>query len=303
LKTIFVLLFIILLPFWSCSPNRYQVTGQPGRIISLSPHITEILYALGQQQKIIAVTDFCTYPPQAKKKEKIGGLFNPNMEKIIALKPELLIGTPANAQLADKLSNWHFKFILLPNDRISDVYSTIDSLGKILNCKTKSDHLKALLKDSLSYYADLAVNNSKHAPKALLVIGRQQGSTRNIMAAGCNNFINTIWEMCGGKNAFPDLPAPYAQVSREALINRQPDIIIEFKFKEKWNANKNRKNYKEWQALTLIKAVKYKQIYVLTGNYTIIPGPRLYLLARDFSQIINRYHQQFSESFARRALK
>lgn len=265
------------------------------RIISLSPHLTEMVYALHQEEKLIAVTDFCLYPPQAQTKEKIGGFLNPNLEKLIALKPDLLIGTPAAADLAARLRAQQIRTILLPNDTADDVFTTIDSLGRILGCRSQADSLKTLLLDSLNNYTKQAADNFHIHPTAVLVIGRDAGVTRNITVCGPGTFITSIWELAGGQNAFADLPSKYAQVSREALLTRNPQIIIEFKFNEIWNDQKDTLNIQEWQDLASIMAVERKQIYALSGNYTLIPGPRLYLLAKDFYKIIKHYHSMTSE--------
>ena len=95
----------------------------------------------------------------------------------------------------------------------------------------------------------------------------------------------------GGKNIFADLPVKYAQVNRENILLKQPDLIIEFHFGEQWNAHKDSLNRRSWQSFAGVPAVKNGQIYVLTGTYTLIPGPRIYKLAADFSHIIQHFFQ------------
>ena len=287
-RSFFSLLFLLLL-IYSCSNSANRDKQEYKRIISLSPHITEIIYALGQQDRLTGVTDFCTYPPQAQEKEKVGGLLNPNLEKMYALGADLFIGTPASRELALKMQNSNRKFVFLANERLQDLYASIDSLGSLLECKEAADRLNNGLKDSLRMYAQPVEKKGKRPPRALLVIGRDAGSTRNIMAAGPQTFISEIWKISGGSNAFNDLPASYAQVNREALLERQPDLIIEFKFKQTWNAEKNRRNISEWRTLQNIQAAESGNIFVITGDYSLIPGPRLYLLAKDFRRILDGY--------------
>lgn len=292
MKKLIGLVILISLFSLACE-NKKSTSGKiPQRIISLSPHTTEIIYALNRQDRLVAVSDFCIYPPEANKKEKIGGLLNPNIEKIMLLKPQLIIGTPAHSEIAEKLKQAHIRFILLDNDSVSDVLNTIDSLGTLLNAKKTADSLQNAIQDSLSSYEHKARQNFTEKPRAMLVIGRDAGTTRNITVAGPNTFLTTIWERVGGINIFNDLPARYTQVNREALLTKNPDIIIEFRFNELWNRKKDMANINEWQSLSTLNAVNGKQIYVLTGDYTLIPGPRLYLLARDFFQIINNYYDK-----------
>jgi len=277
----------LLLAVFSCSPSHKTENQTTTRIISLSPHITEIIYALGQQNKLAAVSDFCTFPPQTSEKEHIGGLLNPNIEKMASLKADLFIGTPAHFELSKKLEHLHLRSVLLPNDRLQDIFTAIDSIGILLNCRQAADSLVRSIKDSLAFYQKKARMLSKH-PSALLVIGREPGSARKIMVAGPSTFLNEVWELSGGKNVFPALPADYAQVSLEALLKNNPNLIIEFKFKEKWDEKKNQINQSEWTELNQLMAVRDKQIYVLNGDYTLIPGPRIYLLARDYYTILQR---------------
>ncbi len=287
-----LLLFILFILFIinSCQSPKKISTASYNRIVSLSPNITEIIYALGQQDKLVAVSDFCTYPPQTREKEHTGGLLNPNIEKMAALKADLFIGTPAHFELSKKLDHLHLHSVLLPNDHFQDIFTAIDSIGTLLNCRRAADSLMHLIKDSLSFYTAKSAALDLQ-PSALLVIGREPGKARKIMAAGPNTFLNEVWERLGGKNAFPELSAKYAQISTEALLRNNPNLIIEFKFKEKWDDKKNRINQSEWNELNQLSAVRDKQIYILNGDYTLIPGPRIYLLARDYYEILRRVKQ------------
>ena len=192
---------IILFLIGSCK-QKHIVNDKPiSRIISLSPHITEIIYSLGQQDKLIAVSDYCNYPPDTQKKERIGGVLNPNMEKMLSLKADLFIGTAGHSELAGKLEAQQLKTVLLPNDRLQDIFTTIDSLGTLLDCTIKADSVKAALQDSLLFYQQQA-HKLNIQPEALLVIGREPGSARKITASGSNTFLDEIWILLKGKNAF-----------------------------------------------------------------------------------------------------
>ncbi len=279
--------FFFLITVLSCNTAQKAENQTTVRIVSLSPNITEIIYALGQEDKLIAVSDFCNYPPQARKKERIGGLLNPNLEKMAALNADLFIGTPAHLEISKKLEHLHLRSVILPNDRLQDIFTAIDSIGILLNCRQAADSLVHSIKDSLSFYKKKSVRTARRR-SALLVIGREPGTTRKIMVAGPNTFLNEIWKLNGGRNAFPALSAKYTQISLEALLKNNPDLIIEFKFKEKWDDKKNRINQLEWNTLRQLTAVRNRQIYVLNGDYTLIPGPRIYLLARDYYKIFRQ---------------
>lgn len=282
-------LFFLILLIAACqtSPDNNQ-SHDIERVISFSPHITEIIFALGAEDKLVGISDFCTYPPETDQIERIGGLLNPNLEKLLGLKADLLIGTPAHNDLSLKLAKQGLHTVLLPNDKFEDIFSAIDSIGILLNKTDQAQNLQRAIRDSLAFYL-AQTSQLKQMPKALLSIGREPGTTRKITASGNETFIAEMWLKAGAQNVFADLPAKYAQISHEALLTLDPDLIIEFKFKEKWNSEKNIANKKEWSGLHNLKAVRNGQVYVLNGDYTLIPGPRIYLLARDYMKTIQEY--------------
>jgi len=281
---VFSFLFLI-----TCQKLQDQSDTQTVQlVVSLSPHITEIIFALGAQDKLVGISDFCTYPAETDQIERIGGLLNPNLEKLLGLKADLFIGTPAHHELALKLGKQNLYTILLANDCFEDIFTTIDSIGVLLNKTVQAQKLQQAIHDSLDYYLAFTPQ-MQQKPTALLSIGRNPGTTHKITASGNDTFIAEMWQKIGGINIFTDLPAKYAQISNEALLQKNPDLIIEFKFKEDWNEQKNVANKREWTNLQNLKAVQQGHIYVLNGDYTLIPGPRIYLLARDFQEIISEH--------------
>jgi len=268
----------------SCSQNHHD-SKVPLRIISMAPNITEILFSLGLQGRVVGVSDFCTFPKEAMEIESIGGLFNPNLEKITALKPDLILATMSYKSLSDKLGKDRFNIVLLPEKTVGDIYVTIDSIGVITNRYERAKSLVSQLKDSLDFYKTKATQNQ---PNAILVLGRDVGTTRNIGISGPGAFINELWEITGGKNAFPDMAASYTQINREDLLTVDPDIIIEFKPNKNWSLEQDESNILEWKSIQL-SAVKNNHIFVIPGNDFLIPGPRMYLLAKEYSKIIQKY--------------
>lgn len=285
----FFLFFVSLLLVTACQkPENHSHSKSVKRVVSLSPHITEIIFALDAQDKLVGISDFCTYPPETDQIERIGGLLNPNLEKLLSLNADLFIGTSAHNDLAQKLYKQSLHTVLLPNDRFEDIFTAIDSIGILLQKSDKARQLQKTIRDSVAFYTKQSVQFDQK-PKALLSIGREPGTTRKITASGNETFIAEMWQKAGAENVFSNLPAKYAQVSREALLKMDPDLIIEFKFKETWNAEKDQANKKEWTDLRNLQAVRRGQVYVLSGDYTLIPGPRIYLLARDYQNILQKY--------------
>ncbi len=255
------------------------------RIISLAPHITEIVYALGAQNQLIAVTDFCNYPPEAQKKEKIGGLLNPNIEKMVRLKPTHLFGMPSHEKLNQQLESLGYKITMMSNEKISDVLESIKIIGSEIN---RQESARLLIENINKSFSALKVqdDNQEKVPAALL-IGRTKGSLQNMMVAGKDTYMNEIWEMVGGKNIYEDLPTRYGAINLESLLIRNPAVIIEFDMQKERSIQRVELGA-EWQLLKNNQVIKNRQVYVVGGNHTMIPGPRMTQLAEDFENIIER---------------
>ncbi|NOQ96839.1 MAG: ABC transporter substrate-binding protein [Calditrichae bacterium] len=281
---IFTILLAMILISHGCLDQKQKQVQSQKRIISLSPHITEIIYALGSEDELVAVSDFCRFPPAAGKKEKIGGLINPNIEKIVSLRPTLLIGVPSHTKLNDELAKFQLSVIMLPNENISDVLATIDTIGTLLDRKDNAALLIKNIKDSLSA---IKTENGMQRPRATLVIGRERGTLKNITAVGEDTFINEVWEIAGGINIFSDLPARYSAVNLETILTRNPEVIIEFDIDGVPDIRKTN-DAKIWKQLDHVSATANGKVFTVTGSHTLIPGPRLVLLARQFRTIINR---------------
>jgi ABC-type Fe3+-hydroxamate transport system substrate-binding protein len=280
-KYITGLLAILLL---SCTKQQNQSTQYDTRIISLSPHITEIIYALNVESELVAVTDYCKYPSEAQNKESIGGLLNPNIEKIVSLKPTHMFGVPSHSKLNQEILKFGLKILMLSNETLEDIQSNISIISDTLNVAENGIQLNESIKNGM---VKLQENRIEGTPiKAMLVIGREKGSVKNITVAGPNTYLNEIWQKAGGINIFNDLTSKYATVNIEEIIIRNPEAIIEFDFGGE-EGIKNVNPGDEWEYLYKVKAIKQKNIFEIGGNYSLIPGPRVLKLAKDFVHIIN----------------
>ena len=277
---------LILAGFWNCNVKEEKAENRPFRIISLAPHITEIIYAIGAQDDLIAVTDFCIYPEEARSKQKIGGLLNPNIELIIALKPTHIFGMPSHEKLNQELNKFGLNITMMSNENISDVLNSIRQIGQTIGYV----HQAQKLVDQISTTFNLLQKKSiKSGVSAALIIGRERGSLRNISVAGDDTFLDEIWQLCGGVNIYDDMPIRYGNISLESLLMKNPDVIIEFDLEGGHNIRRVDK-VSEWNVLNNLGAVKNHNIFVISGSHTLIPGPRMVMLAEDFTTIIQRLY-------------
>jgi iron complex transport system substrate-binding protein len=253
------------------------------RIISLSPHITEIIFALGADSQLVGVTDFCRYPPAAMEKEHIGGLIDPNIEKILSLKPNCLLGIPAHAELNEKLHGFGLKIHMYPNETWHDMLLTVDSIAAITGRKEAGRELIRRMKFSMD---SLIRTKPEYTPKVMILIGHDPGSLRNATVAGPNTFIAEMLESAGGKNIYSDLQMRYGTVNIESMLARNPELIIDLKI-DVFRSILRVADEQTWTAISGTHAAAGKNIFSISGNYTLIPGPRMLLLAEDFRAVID----------------
>jgi len=198
------------------------LNGTPQRIISIAPANTEILFALGLDDKIVGVTNYCNYPEEALNKEKVGGFSTPNIEKIIALEPDVVFAAPIHeAQIIPQLENLGLTVIALTPTTIDETYDAIKLVGNITGVQETADALVNDMKTSIDAVANLVAKLSdEEKPNVFYIVWHDP-----LMTAGGNTLPGQLIDLAGGKNIFTEL-SDYPTVSLESLIYREPNIII-----------------------------------------------------------------------------
>ena len=220
------ILFIIVL-FSSPSllwANNTKVSTA-NRIISTSPSITETLFELGLKDQVIAVTDFCEYPEEACQLPSIGGMLNPNMEKIVSLIPDLIIHQPGDQRLRNNAKSVGIRTLELRMGNLEEIFGSIKKLGIALNCEEQANKLTLHLTKGIAFYQE----RLKGLPQkeVLLLLGDSSDPARDLYAAGPGTFLNELLNLSGGKNIIRDSPSRYPKLSKEYIIEKSPEIIIE----------------------------------------------------------------------------
>jgi len=193
----------------------------PGRIISLAPNLTEILFALDLGPNIVGVTDFCDYPPEAKKKTKIGGMSNPSLEAVVALKPDIvLLTTDGNPkEFKERLVSLKIRTYVVEARRIQDLPQGIRELGGALGVAEKADRLASGIEQSLHKYT--GKKNPALKKKVLFVVWPEP-----LIAAGPGTVIDDAIRLVGAENIAGRAKAEYPKYSVEDILRTSPDLII-----------------------------------------------------------------------------
>jgi iron complex transport system substrate-binding protein len=246
------------------------------RIVSLAPSITEILFALGLGEDIVGVSSHCNYPQEALAKEKIGSFSHPSIEKIINLRPDLILLTGLEQQLiAEKLKKLKLNFLLVYPSNIEGLLSSIRKIGKATGSEDKAGHLINEINRGLNELKEKVGQIPQDNRKTVFI----ELWYNPIITAGGGSFVNELIELAGGINIVSDTPRAYSMVSPELVISRNPDCII-LGYMERVSFGKQRINARiGWEN---ISAVKNDKIFNnIDPDLILRPGPRCIQGARE----------------------
>ncbi len=287
-KAILLFCIMCILPL-SCSKQRQTIKDNPkGKIISLVPSLTVTCYFLGLDKEVIGITDFDKDPLEwVKTKRSVGGGLNPNLEYIASLQPDLILLSTYQRGFEPKLTALGIRVLVLKQDNINDVFAAIDSISLLTKCSTRA----SVLKDSLAYFMKANVKPRARKPLVLIVVGRAEGSLSNIFVAEYKGFLEELVYLAGGEPVFKGKPHPSGPISREGLLNLNPDIIIEIKPSDEENIKEKDMAKDDWSKAVDIKAVKSNQVYILQKPYVGIPSPRIGQTLLDFVHIIDEWEK------------
>ena len=227
------------------------------RIVSLKPNLTEILFALGAGDRMVGVTTYCKHPPEALKISKIGGYSNPSLEKILLLKPDLVVMIPdsTSPQLEISLQKAWIETLVLKTNSLEDVYGSIEKLGERIQKVEKAQKIVKEMKEKM-----LNFPKEKFPKKGILVIQRNP-----LMVVGSGTFLSDLLKLARIENIAGGSKLAYPRFSMEQLIAHSPDVIFDMD---------TAPDPFFWKKYTSLPAVKNNSVYFLDPDL-FVPGPRL----------------------------
>lgn len=255
----------------------------PKRIVSLSPNLTQVIYALGGLDQVVGVTIYDEFPEQVKDLPKVGGWINPNYEAILALKPDLVVLMKDQyISFGEKLNNLGLKtFTAKSNDSINDIIDSISELGEILNKTQEAERLSLYIDSNLKEIGKKTKNTKKK--RVLIVVGRNPGTLEDIYVIGTNNYINELITLAGGENVVKN-ERNALKITKEAVFSFNPDVIIEIN-----HLKMDRENeiIDIWSNLNQINAVKNDQVYILSSKVLLHPSQRIVEGANVLTEVLH----------------
>ncbi|MFZ5826337.1 MAG: ABC transporter substrate-binding protein [Bacillota bacterium] len=252
------------------------IKAEPKRIISVAPSNTELVFALGKGSVLVGRSDFDDYPAEAAKIESIGGFHPPNYEKIVSMKPDLILLIGGGKEAREKLENEYklTTFVVDPQN-FEQLYSGIVALGQVLNAQEKAEAVVADMKKEVNAIKEKAAKATTK-PVVFYEVWHDP-----LMTAGPDTFIDDMIKIAGGANAAGAAKDRWPQFPLEQLAAANPDIIVTGSA----DAAKAAAARKGWESL---KAVKNgKVLGVPDQNLVVRPGPRLVQGLKWFAETIH----------------
>jgi len=202
--------------------NEFFLGKPPARIISLAPNLTEILFALGLQEKIIGVTRFCNYPPEVSRITKVGGVIDPSLEKITSLKPDLILafrGTPLSVLSKMKDSSFPL-FVLDEGTSLAELLPLIQTIGLVTGSERQANQLSQQLQSRITA-VQTKITSTNHRPKVFLLL-----SGSGYWTCGRQSFLHDLIIKAGGENIAAFRPSRWALLGSEELVKSAPEMIV-----------------------------------------------------------------------------
>ena len=283
-RAVMLCVMLALTMFFAACDRNHAAQAPVARkgLVSTGPHVTETVFALGQGSRLIAVSDFCDYPPEAAHLPRIGGYMDPNLEKIAALSPELVIIAGESPKITDFARQRAIPFLNVSMDSLATIDAGIVSLAKTMGCEKEGDALRTKIQAELD--AVRTAVKGMPRPKVLLITTRQDHTLNNLYTTSRASFVSELVDCAGGDNIYADAATTYPEASKETIVVKAPEVIIEFHAGEKLDETEQTKFIKDWKQLGSLPAVHDGRIYLILEGYAMRPGPRVGEIARLLAQ-------------------
>lgn len=235
------------------------------RIISLAPHATELLFTAGAGAAIIGVSDYSNFPEQAKKIAHVGSVFALDIERIVALKPDLVVvwGTGGAKIIAKQLRDQHLAVFESEPRNFETVATSIERLAQLSGTAAVGDKAAAAFRARLTQLKNTYKREKKPPVRVFYQVWHQP-----LMTLNSQHLVSEMLRLCGAENIFGDLKEISPTVSAEAVIAANPDAIVT-------TGDVNQDQFAQWRPFSQLTAVKKSQLFVIQDDWMSRPGPRV----------------------------
>jgi len=261
--------------------------GFPERIVCLAPSVTETVFALGLGERVVGVSRFCKYPPEVQRLPKVGGYFDPNIEAIVVLQPDLVVLLEEQRQAMPALEKLGLRVLPVRHKDTAGILESLETIGAACGKLRQAAELKASLEQRIEQLRRRTATLSR--PRVLVVVDRNYSSPKleDVQAGGTTGHLAEVIELAGGRSALSEGRVQYPILSREGLLRLDPDVIVELAPACLVAQLGRERLLAPWRELTELTAVRQGQVYVLADDRAILPGPNFVELAQRLANLIH----------------
>ena len=261
----------------SVTPDRIagqpqKAVAAPARIISLVPAVTEMLFAVGAGPRVVGVSSFDHFPPEVERLPRVGALLDPDVERILSLRPDLVVVYRSQTDVLAQLGRAGIPSFVYSHAGLADVTVTMRRLGERIGSGTEAEQLATEIERRIEAVRAASANAVR--PKTLVVFGRDAFALRGIYASGGVGFVHDMVTAAGGDNVFADAKREAIQATTELIIARAPEMILELRA-EPMDREAKEKEVRTWSSLVSVPAVRSGKVRILDDSRTVVPGPRV----------------------------
>jgi len=288
-----ILLSLLVIMFTGCQPEfvpgtyiddmgrGVSIDKVPQRIVSFGPSITELLFALDLEERVVGVSDYCDYPEEAKLKPKVGSAFDPSLERIVELAPDLVL-TLEQEQLNRELDVLGIKYMVLGPKDIDGILRNIELLGKVTGTGERAEQLISDMQEDISY----VTNRVENAPKVRVFYIIDATDPNNPWTAGPGSFVDALITMAGGENIAAQAQGDWVQFSLEQIVSSAPEVII-IQTMIGGIPTISKEGLEEHPVWQEVAAVKEGRVFIIDGDLVSRPGPRIIQGLEEMAKVIH----------------
>jgi iron complex transport system substrate-binding protein len=260
-------------------------TSAPRRIVSLVPALTEMLFAIGAGPQVVAVSSYDDFPAEVKALPRVGALLDPDLERILALRPDLVITYGSQTELEAQFARAGIRTFSYRHGGIDTVLDTIRDLGQATGRAEGANRKVTEIRAQLE--AVRARVRGRPRPRTLLVFERQPRTLQGLYVSGGRGFLHELLEVAGAVNVFADVPRESVQPSHETLLTRAPAVILEVRATGLLAASEVGQEEGVWAGLPSIPAVRARRVHFVHDDAVVVPGPRLGVAAQVLARVLH----------------
>lgn len=268
----FLLVLVLVPAAGGCRRHAASSQGDPGgspRVITTTPSATEIVAALGMADHLVGRDRYSVYPPEVKKLPVVGDFLLPSTDAILELDPDLVVLDQVQARSAEALAKGGVHTLVLDVQSIEDVLDGVTRAGKALGRPEAARALRARIEHGIAQVKARGAARAKR-PRVLLVVDRELGGLRSIVAAGPGSYLDELCRDVGGENVLGQAGVRYPKVAPDTIEQMAPDVIV-----DATHAGDPVAAARDWSPLEGVPAVTHHRVYMLTQPYFVSPGPRV----------------------------